>query len=66
MASTTSKKKSEKRNRIRDVVAKVENEGLGYAIQSYYGRNLNSESDELNDAWAKAYDALAQVEGFWN
>ena len=46
---------------IGDVAQKVYMEGIGDAIQGYYGRDLKSNSNELNDAWAIAFDALEEV-----
>jgi len=37
---------------------KIEDGGLGYAIENYFGRDLHSVSSELNQAWETAYDAL--------
>lgn len=41
---------------------KVDDEGLGYCIQHYYGRDINTVDKDLNAAWAEAYDALGVVE----
>jgi hypothetical protein len=47
------------------VASKLDNEGVGYAIQHYFGRNLDSESDELNKAWREAFDALEKVKSLF-
>lgn len=46
---------------IEEVVSKVDTEELGYAILWYYGRELNSENKQLNQLWARAFDALYAV-----
>ena len=43
------------------VADKVEWEGLDYAVMSYFGRDLNSVNEELNDLWAEAYDVLTEL-----
>ena len=43
------------------LVDKIENEGLDYAIQHYFGRELGSNHERLNSLWAEAYDILTEI-----
>lgn len=46
-----------------DLVARIENEGLGYAVQHYYGRNIECVADPTFEAlWKAAYDAIVALE----
>ena len=45
-----------------EIAYRAENEGLDYAIQSYFGENLNSTDDELNLMWQHAYTLLGKIE----
>jgi len=46
---------------LQTVRAKVEDEGLGYCVENYFGRDLNSHDKQLNNVWEAAYDALQDV-----
>ena len=41
---------------------KTGSEGLGYAIQHYFGKHLNSEDEELNEKWLQAYNILTDID----
>ena len=44
-----------------DLVSKIDYEaGLGESLY-YFGREVNSVDDELNEAWRRAYDAVEVV-----
>lgn len=46
-----------------DMVYRVEYEGVGYAVQHYYGRDVSCPEDpELEAAWKAAYDALTKLD----
>ena len=48
-----------------DMVYQINEEGIGYAIQHYYGRNISCPEDpEFEAAWKAAYDAMAKVSEF--
>ncbi len=46
------------------VADRVGIERIGYAIQSYYGRDLESTDEKLNKLWEQAYDALEALEDY--
>ena len=49
---------------LQDLVDKIDYEGgIGSAL-FYFGRELASESEQLNKLWATAYDALRAIEDF--
>ncbi len=48
--------------KINGVLFKFENEGTGYAIRQYYGRELDSGDKLLDQLWATAYDAIGAAE----
>lgn len=39
-------------------------EGIGYAIESYYSRNLESTDEKLNKLWEQAYNALKALRNY--
>lgn len=46
-----------------DMANRVEYEGIGYAVQQYYGLDVSCPEDpELEAAWKAAYDALTKLE----
>lgn len=57
----TKKEMKKSKMPLDEVAWVVNNEGLSYAITSYLGRDVYSESDELNEAWAEAHDSLEKV-----
>jgi len=45
------------------LVRRIDNEGLSYAVTSYYGRDIQCTDDEKLDAlWKAAYDAIDALE----
>ena len=62
----TKKKAKEERRSVDDIKDRVDIEGLGYAIEGFYGRYVNSEDEELNKLWEKAYDALDNLKKHLN
>lgn len=45
------------------LAARIDNEGLSYAVTSYYGRNIQCTDDPVMDAlWKAAYDAIDALE----
>ncbi len=46
---------------IEDVYVIVKNEGFSFAMR-YYGKELESKSKELNDAWVDAFDAFTKID----
>lgn len=46
-----------------DLVKRIENEGLSYAVTSYYGRNIKCTDDpEMERLWKAAFDAIDALE----
>lgn len=39
-------------------------EGIGYTIESYYCRDLESIDEKLNKLWNQAYDALKALRNY--
>jgi hypothetical protein len=45
------------------LIQRIENEGLAYAVTCYYGRNIKCTDDPKMEAlWKKAYDAIDELE----
>ena len=42
----------------------IENEGIGYAIEDYWGRDIPTDDEKLKELWAKAYDALQELSSY--
>lgn len=55
---------SEEKLTVEEVTERVETEGLGYAVQHYLGRDVNSEDKKLNKLWKQAYDALEALQDY--
>lgn len=51
----------ERKEKIIDIVSTIQSDDIGYAIESYYGKDLNSESPELNGLWEDAYKAIQKI-----
>jgi hypothetical protein len=46
---------------VEELAYKVDNEGLGYAVLDYFGRQVDVDDDTVKQAWAEAYDALDRL-----
>ena len=45
------------------LAACIENEGLHYAVNDYYGRNIKCIDDpKMEELWKSAYDAMSALE----
>ena len=49
-----------------DLKNRIRNEGIGYAILSYYGRDIHCEDKEAERLWKKAYDSLINIQNYLN
>lgn len=49
---------------VQEVADRVGIEGIAYAVQSYYARDLESEDELLNKLWKRAYDALNRLQDY--
>lgn len=47
-----------------EVIERVQIEDLGYAVQYYYGKDLNSEDPALNELWTEAYISLTSLDEY--
>ena len=47
-----------------DLQYRLEAEGAGYAIQHYYGRDINHSDKKVVKLWAEAYDKLIELENY--
>lgn len=46
-----------------DLVSRIENEGIAYAVQHYYGRDIECAADPVFEAlWKAAFDAIVALE----
>jgi hypothetical protein len=54
---------AEKNYEINDVAAKVEQEGLGYAVQHYLSADRIQDA-KLADLWSRAKDLLDQIDAY--
>jgi len=46
-----------------DLAYRIEEEGLSYAVQHYYGREVECEADPAFEAlWKAAYDAIVALD----
>ena len=46
-----------------DLVRRIDNEGLSYAVTHYYGRDIQCVDDaEFEGLWKSAYDAIDALE----
>ena len=49
-----------------DLKNRIRNEGIGYAILSYYGRDIQCEDKEAERLWKAAYDKLTSLQNYLN
>ena len=47
-----------------DLRIRLDQEGEGYALKSYYGRNIKHKDKEVVRLWAEAHDKLLELENY--
>lgn len=48
----------------KDLKYRLENEGVGYALKHYYGRDIVHKDEHLVRLWAEAHDKLIELEKY--
>lgn len=54
---------AKRKQSVSEIASIVENEGLGYAIQSYISASSIKDED-LADMWERAHELLAEIEQY--
>jgi hypothetical protein len=49
-----------------DFLWTIENEGLGYCLRSYYGKNIQDDVDDevILELWVKAYEPFMELSNY--
>lgn len=48
----------------KDLKYRLKEEGVGYAIKHYYGRNISHRDSKVVKLWAEAFDKISELESY--